>query len=473
MALWRHLNTVLLIIAIVLGLVCLAGRHGGSGESASTAPPTPAAPATEQVLPAAADLYVSSSQPAQGRTEQLRIDGDPTTITLVQFDLRGFARAFQEARLRLFALSSSRVGYVVRVSHIGALDPDKATFTDARKVGAGGAAFSGSFEENAWASADVTSLVNRAIGRIVTLAVSTTGPTNISLTSLEGDQQSPELLVRSGPTAPPPDTAKGTTIVFAAGDIASCDSDGDEATAALIQEPGATVLTLGDTVYETGSAGQFERCYAPSWGTFKDRTRPVVGNHEYLTPDAAGYFEYFGDAAGERSRLYYSFDLGAWHLVALNSNCSMVGGCGAGSPQERWLRDDLAKHSTRCTIAFWHHPRFSSGKHGSFESMMPIWQALYDAKAELVLGGHDHHYERFAPQTPDGRGDAARGIRQFVVGTGGKGLTSIGDPIANSEVQSDEVLGVLRLALAPDSYEWKFISARGEQFTDAGSGECR
>jgi len=469
----RHANTVLLAIAIFLGIVCLVGRIGGSDTTGPTAAPTRPAPAVEQVLPAAADLYVGSDQNTQSRTKQLRVDGEPMTIALVQFDLRGFAGAFEEARLRLFAVSSSRTGYVVRVARVGELDPDNVTFDKARRVGAAGASFSGPVEENAWASSDVTSLANNAIGRIVTLAVSTTGPTNISLMSLESGQNAPQLVIRSGPASPSPGTEAETAIVFAAGDIASCDSDGDEATAALIQEPGSTVLTLGDTVYETGSADQFKRCYAPSWGAFRDRTRPAVGNHEYLTPGARGYVEYFGQAAGERSRLYYSFDVGAWHLVALNSNCSQVGGCGAGSPQEQWLRDDLAKHSSRCVLAFWHHPRFSSGKHGSLESMMPIWQALYDARAELVLNGHDHDYERFAPQTPDGRPDDGRGIRQFVVGTGGKGLTSIGEPIANSEVRSDEVLGVLRLALAPGGYEWRFISARGDPFTDTGSGTCR
>jgi hypothetical protein len=465
-------NTVLLLIAIGLGVSCLVDRHWNDENRASGRSSVAAAAADERVLPAVEDVYVSSSRPAQSRTAQLRIDGEPLTITLVQFDLRGYATELREARLRLFPVSSSRLGYVVRVAHVGALDPATITFKGARRIGAGGAAFSGPVEQNVWATADVTSLVNSAIGRIVTFAVSTTGPTNISLLSREGGRNAPHLAIRSD--TPRRSTAPGgTEIVFAAGDIASCKSDGDEATAALIQDSDATVLTLGDTVYETGSLDQFRRCYHPSWGSFKSRTRPAVGNHEYLTPKARGYAEYFGDAAGERSRLYYSFDIGAWHLVALNSNCSMVGGCGVDSPQERWLRDDLAKHSNRCTLAYWHHPRFSSGRHGSFESMIPIWRALYDAGVDVVLGGHDHHYERFARQDPDGRGDETRGIRQFVVGTGGKNLTPLGDPLANSEVRSDEALGVLRLALAPDRYEWSFIAVQGESVSDDGSEKCR
>lgn len=262
-------------------------------------------------------------------------------------------------------------------------------------------------------------------------------------------------------------------IILAAGDIATCDSNDDEATAQLIARRPGTVLTLGDQAYPDGSAEQFSGCYAPSWGRFKTRTRPAPGNHEYRTAAAAAYFLYFGVAAGPRGRGYYSFDLGGWHIVSLNSNCSDIAGCDAGSPQVRWLRADLVGHRSRCTLAYWHHPRFSSGKeHGSEEEMRPIWQVLYDNGADVVLSGHEHNYERFAPQTASGKRDRARGIREFVVGTGGKSHYVLGAPIANSEIRNDNTFGVLELRLRPSGYNWKFIPIAGGQFTDSGSAAC-
>ncbi|MBI3762260.1 MAG: DNRLRE domain-containing protein [Chloroflexi bacterium] len=262
-------------------------------------------------------------------------------------------------------------------------------------------------------------------------------------------------------------------ILVGAGDIAGCGSQADEATASLIDGIPGIVFAIGDTVYDAGTPKQFAECYDPSWGRFKSRTRPAVGNHEYLTPGASGYFDYFGASAGRPGEGYYSYDFADWHVVVVNSNCSQVGGCGAGSAQEKWLRNDLAAHPSACALAYWHHPRFSSGQHGNFDSMEAIWQALYDAGAEVVLGGHDHDYERFAPQDPKGSADPARGIREFVVGTGGRNLYSIpGSPIANSETLNDSTFGVLKLTLHPTSYDWEFIPAAGGTFTDSGSGNC-
>jgi hypothetical protein len=261
--------------------------------------------------------------------------------------------------------------------------------------------------------------------------------------------------------------------VLAAGDIASCRSPGDEATAALVRAtPAASVLTLGDNVYESGSESEYASCYAPTWGQFLARTHPAVGNHEYLTQDASAYFSYFGAAAGPPDKGYYSFDVGAWHLVSLNSNCSRAGGCGEGSPQLTWLRADLATHRTRCTLAFWHHPRFSSGEHGNQMQMAPIWQALYTAGADVVLSGHDHDYERFAPQGGNGGADAALGIREFVVGTGGKNHYGFSSPQPNSEVRNDTTFGVIELTLRPTGYDWQFLPEAGKTFTDSGSGAC-
>ncbi|MEP7358932.1 MAG: metallophosphoesterase [Anaerolineales bacterium] len=262
-------------------------------------------------------------------------------------------------------------------------------------------------------------------------------------------------------------------MIIAAGDIASCVSEGDEATALLVQAISGTVITMGDNAYDNGTAEQFNGCYDPSWGQFKDRTRPSPGNHDYLVPAAAGYFDYFGAAAGELGKGYYSYDLGAWHLIAINSMCWEVGGCGAESPQAVWLAADLAAHPVACTLAYWHHPRFSSGLHGNLDLMQTLWDVLYAGGADVVLNGHDHVYERFAPQDPQGAADPARGIREIIAGTGGRSLYPFAGPARpNSEVRSASTYGVLKMTLHADSYDWEFVPVAGETFTDSGTGEC-
>lgn len=273
---------------------------------------------------------------------------------------------------------------------------------------------------------------------------------------------------------PMPQPAAATTdpVLIATGDIASCSSTGDEATAALLPAlPGAIAL-LGDNVYESGTASEFTNCYAPTWGARKADTHPAPGNHDYVTANATGYFGYFGAAAGNPSQGYYSYDIGAWHVIALNSNCSDIGGCGAGSAEETWLRADLAAHPAACTLAYWHHPRFSSGaSHGNQTFMQLIWQALYDYGADVVLSGHEHNYERFAPQDASGNASLV-GIREFVVGTGGKSHYGFGTPVANSESRNSDTFGVLALTLHPDGYDWRFAPESGKTFTDSGSDAC-
>jgi hypothetical protein len=265
-------------------------------------------------------------------------------------------------------------------------------------------------------------------------------------------------------TAPAP-----TAVLVGAGDIAACDSKGDEQTAALLDSIAGTVFTAGDNAYSSGSASQFARCYAPSWGRHKNRTRPSLGNHDDRSAHGAPYFAYFGAQAGVSGRGYYSYDLGAWHIVVLNSNTRMK----RGAPQERWLRADLAATRARCVLAYWHHPRFSSGsEHGSQPQTAPLWQALADFGADVVVAGHDHDYERFAPQSPGGKADPDRGIREFVVGTGGADLRPMGAPIANSEVRSHEAWGVLKLTLSDGAYSWRFIPVAGKTFSDSGSARC-
>jgi acid phosphatase type 7 len=274
------------------------------------------------------------------------------------------------------------------------------------------------------------------------------------------------------PASAPPVTILPSVLV-AAGDIAACGSDGDEATAAVLDGfADATVATLGDNVYESGTAAEFARCYGPSWGRHTARTRPAPGNHDYATARASGYFGWFGAAAGDPAAGWYSYDLGSWHVVVLNSNCGAVG-CGAGGAQERWLRADLAGSSAACTLAYWHHPRFSSGStHGSTGEMAPLWNALHELGADVVLAGHEHHYERFAPLDAAGRVDPERGIRSFVVGTGGRSHYGFAAALPGSEVRHSGTYGVLALTLARGGYDWRFVPEAGRSFSDAGSGRC-
>jgi len=262
-------------------------------------------------------------------------------------------------------------------------------------------------------------------------------------------------------------------ILVGAGDIADCrDLSGAEATAKLLEAIPGTVMAVGDLAYPDGTKENFD-CYDRTWGRVKGRTRPSPGNHEFHMHGATFYFSYFGQAAGDPKAGYYSYDLGAWHVIVLNSECIDIGGCNVGSAQEKWLRADLTAHPAVCTLAYFHKPLFSSGgAHGDDPEIIPIWQALYDANADVVVSGHDHDYERFAPQTPLAKADPQRGIREFVVGTGGKNHRPFSTPHANSEVTNADTFGVLKLTLRSGAYDWQFIPEAGRTFTDSGSGSC-
>jgi acid phosphatase type 7 len=281
--------------------------------------------------------------------------------------------------------------------------------------------------------------------------------------------------------------AEADPVIAAAGDIACAPGSTTTSTKCrqtytsdlLVGAGLSGVLVLGDAQYQHGSYSGFTRSYDLSWGRVKPITFPAAGNHEYLTTGAGGYFDYFNGVnaftgpAGDRDKGYYSFDIGTWHLIALNSSdhCSAVG-CAKDSAQETWLRADLVMHPTSCTLAFWHHPRFNSGHDGNATFMQTMFQDLYDANADVVLGGHAHDYERFAPQDPKGKLDRSRGIRQFVVGTGGAFFTPFGSRLPNSEVRNGSTYGILKLTLHPASYDWQFVPEAGKPFTDSGSDSC-
>ncbi|MCL4487721.1 MAG: metallophosphoesterase [Chloroflexi bacterium] len=267
-----------------------------------------------------------------------------------------------------------------------------------------------------------------------------------------------------GATHTPP---AGDPVLVGAGDMRNCNT-GLQETAALIKTIPGTVIMLGDST-ATGAPSQYP-CYDAAWGQFKNRTIPVIGNHEYLTSGASGYFAYFG-AAAHGPGAYFSTDVGSWHIIILNSNCSQVGGCQAGSAQEKWLRADLTAHQGQCTLALWHHPRFNSGKQGDTIAVTPFWQDLYNAGVHLVLNGHEHNYERFARQNPNGVADP-KGIREFIVGTGGAGGGSWVAAQPNSEVHAVSVFGAIKLTLHASSYDWQFIPVPGMSFTDSGSESC-
>ena len=263
-------------------------------------------------------------------------------------------------------------------------------------------------------------------------------------------------------------------VLVGAGDIASCeDLSGAEATAKLLDTIPGVVFTAGDNAYERGTAEEFRNCYQPTWGRHKDRTLPAAGNHEFYSDHAAPYFGYFGANAGDPTLGYYSYELGTWHIIVLNSECFEVGGCQQGSREEKWLSADLDTHPSRCILAYWHKPLFSSGaRHGNDPEMKAFWIDLYRKRATVVINGHDHDYERFAPQNADGKPELTRGIREFVAGTGGRNHRPFAAPLPTSEVRNAGTFGVLKMTLHPNAYEWEFVPEAGKSFHDSGASSC-
>lgn len=282
------------------------------------------------------------------------------------------------------------------------------------------------------------------------------------------DAPAPAATPPAAQTATLPAAEADTAVFVGAGDIAKCEIlGGAVATARLLDQIPGTVFTVGDHAYPDGTPEQWQKCYVPTWGRHKARTRPSPGNHDYHTDEARPYFEYFGEAAGPGRLGYYSYDLAGWHIVSLNSYVA----ADKRSDQAVWLKKDLAEHPSDCILAYWHIPVFSSGSHGNSPLMRDIWKILYEAGAEIVVNGHDHLYERFAPQDPDGKADPT-GIRQFTVGTGGGGVYKFKSTQRNSEVRDNSTYGVIKFTLGPGRYTWEFVPMTNQPFTDSGSGTC-
>jgi acid phosphatase type 7 len=475
-------------------------RHGGVNAVAAAA-------ATSLTFTPVADAQVSEASPTTnyGTLGRLLVDGgaDPDVASYLRFDLSGVTAPVQRATLRVWVQTDggSQNGPEVRVTG-HSWSETELTWSNRPAPTGGVLDDKGALAGSTWVEYNVTSAVtgNGAVG-FVLVPQSNDGAV---FDSRQGANQ-PQLVLNTNstetpvpsatatptrtPTPTPTPTATSDPVVMAAGDnVCGAESSGASckqmATSDLVVAAAPqAVLVLGDVQYECGEASDFTSFYSPSWGRIKARTHPSVGNHEYRTSTdpahdcygnparAQAYFNYFGAAAGEIGKGYYSFDVGAWHLIALNSNCSQAGGCGVGSPQWTWLTKDLAAHPTACTLAYWHAPLYSSGGRAT-TATRGLYQALFDANADLVLTGHDHTYERFAPQNANGVRDDARGIRQFVVGTGGRNLTSWATIAANSQVRNNTTFGVLKLTLHPTSYDWVFVPIAGQSFTDTGTTAC-
>jgi hypothetical protein len=391
-----------------------------------------------------------------------------------------------KATLRLFSLTTAATSTAVSTVADTGWGETSITYDNAPAIGAE-IGSTGGITAGAWASVDVTAAVTG--NGTYSFALTTTSSGARSFDSREGTNP-PQLVVESG-TPPPPST---DPVVVVGGDVACAPDDPDYnggngtpghchhmVTAGLIgQVNPAAVLMVGDGQYNSGSLANYTTVYDPSWGQYKSRTNPAVGNHDYGTTGAGGYFRYFGNAATPRQPGctsncdgYYSFDVGAWHLVNINSECARLNGgagCAVGSPQYEWLRADLGANAATCTIVFDHRPRWSSNSFASAD-IAPLVDLMYQDGVDLLLSGHSHSFERFAAQNPSGVADA-NGVRQFVVGTGGAFFTGFGTVLPNSQVRRSSVFGVMKLTLHPTSYDWSFVPDPSTPFADSGTGSC-
>ncbi|MGH8901237.1 MAG: DUF7594 domain-containing protein [Egibacteraceae bacterium] len=468
------------VVALAVPAVALSIGSKAAPSPETQSPPQGAPASSTMTFSAESDAFVSAEQPKQAHGELpfMRVAAQPAQAALLRFRVAGLTGPIAKATLVLSPVSGSNTGFEVRALPDVLWREDTVTHEHAPANSPTVVASSGPLIPGQWTSVDVTPLI--VANGPVSFALTTAGADAVLLASRESGSTAPQLVVEPGPATSNQILPRaGDPVIAAAGDIA-CDpatatfsACSTQATSDLLVGSGlAAVLALGDGQDENGALDKYQASYDPTWGRLKAITRPVPGDDDYETPGAAGYYGYFGEAAGLRSRGYYSYDIGAWHVIALNSNCSEIGGCQAGSPQDQWLRADLARHRNACVLAYWHDPRFSSGPQGNDQTLDNFWNVLYSARADVVLNAHAHSYERFAPQDPFGAPDPPRGIRQFVVGTGGTPPQAVNPPVPNSEALHAGDAGVLELTLRPNGYDWRFVAAGNGRFSDSGSAAC-
>jgi hypothetical protein len=460
------------VAAICGGLLAAAAIATVSPPTTGAAAPPPeassAAALTTTTFTPVADTFVAAYNPGGnfGTRTTMAVDASAVQNAFMKFSVTGVAD-ITSVKLRLHVAditgSASDVGGTWSLMSNTGWSESLVTFNNQPAIDGAQLGTVGQVKRNTWVEIDVT-------GKITGNGTYSIGGTSTSVDGAEYDSReagatAPQLVITSGSEPPP----SADPVIVGAGDIANATS-GKFATADLINAlPDATVFTLGDNVQKDGLASEFTNWYDPSWGVFKSRTKPIPGNHDYKTSSGAPYYNYFGSLAGTAGQGYYSYNLGSWHLVALNSEISTA----KGSPQEIWLRNDLAADTRPCTLAYWHKPLYSSSAlHGPNNYTRPLFRALYDDNAEVVLNGHNHHYERYAPMDPWGVLSPTRGIRQFTVGTGGASHVAFGTIHPNSEVRNDTAYGVLKLTLHSNSYDWQFIPIAGQTFTDSGTTSC-
>jgi hypothetical protein len=439
----------------------------------SATPTNTLAPTTSLTFVTSADAYVNQSNPSTnyGNAATLQVDGasDPDLESFIQFSVTGISGTIQNAKLRVHTTTNGSANGPA-VYSTGTSWTETGIKWNNRPARISGAVDNkGSIPSNTWVEYNVTSLVQGNGTLSFVLAADSTDA--VTFSSRQGSQP-PQLVitfisdVTLTPTLTPTPTstlAAGDVIFAGAGDISSCTNNNDELTAQLLDAIPGTVFTLGDNVYDTGTLTQYTTCYDPTWGRHKARTKPIPGNHEYLTSNATGYFQYFNNIPS-----YYAYNLGSWRIYALNSEIDVS----ASSPQALWLQSDLAANPSQCVLAYWHKPRWSSGiTHGSNAAYQPLWQILYEAGAELVLAGHEHNYERFAEMNGSGAA-VSQGLREIVVGTGGINHYNFGTILSTSQVRNSSTFGVLKLTLHTSGYDWQFVPVAGSTFTDGGSTEC-
>jgi hypothetical protein len=410
---------------------------------------------------------VKQSDPSTnfGKRGSLQVDsGSSADESFIQFTVKDLSGAIQSALLRLYTTKNgSKDGPAIYTTN-DSWSEEEITW-NTRPTHSGEALDNkDQINTESWVEYNVTSAITG--NGTFNFVLAADSDDAITFSSREGDH-SPELVITYIPDAvanPTPTLSfSGDITLVGAGDISMCEDDNDEMTAELVESVPGTVFTVGDNAYMDGSSSDYSDCYDPTWGRFKDRTKPVPGNHEYHQPEAAPYFEYFDNIPS-----YYVYDLGSWRIYALNSEIDVS----EDSPQLKWLQVDLATNPRKCVLAYWHEPRWSSGTtHGNSAGKKWLWQTFYEAGAELVLNGHEHNYERFMPMDAEGQADPL-GLREIVVGTGGGPLYPFGTPLPTSEVRNESTYGVLKLTLHADSYDWEFIPVAGSTFTDSGSTPC-